>query len=149
MARCIVCGRTLKNPKYAKISIGPVCLKKREEGNMQYSINDNDTEYVAYDGGDIVLKRKGAYQKTVNVPRLLVIHSPAGFEWGYAGSGPADLALNILLICCCTRFEAELWHQDFKSKFIVNVPKEGGIIHKAKIMNYIDQQRLKQLRDEE
>lgn len=23
-------------------------------------------------------------------------HSPTGFEWGYSGSGPADLALSIL-----------------------------------------------------
>ncbi|MBT9252140.1 MAG: hypothetical protein KM296_00220 [Brockia lithotrophica] len=23
-------------------------------------------------------------------------HSPTGFEWGYGGSGPADLALSIL-----------------------------------------------------
>jgi len=26
-----------------------------------------------------------------------VIHSPAGFAWGYGGSGPADLAYNLLL----------------------------------------------------
>lgn len=26
----------------------------------------------------------------------LVVHSPTGFEWGYHGSGPADLALSIL-----------------------------------------------------
>ena len=26
----------------------------------------------------------------------VVFHSPTGFEWGYAGSGPADLALSIL-----------------------------------------------------
>lgn len=26
----------------------------------------------------------------------LVLHSPDGFEWGYQGSGPADLALAIL-----------------------------------------------------
>ncbi len=25
-----------------------------------------------------------------------VIHSPNGFEWGYEGSGPADLALSIM-----------------------------------------------------
>lgn len=31
-----------------------------------------------------------------NVPCLVVHHSPDGFEYGYAGSGPADLALNIL-----------------------------------------------------
>jgi hypothetical protein len=26
----------------------------------------------------------------------LVLHSPTGMEWGYLGSGPADLALSIL-----------------------------------------------------
>lgn len=26
----------------------------------------------------------------------MVHHSPSGFEWGYGGSGPADLALSIL-----------------------------------------------------
>lgn len=30
-----------------------------------------------------------------NVPHLVVEHSPSGFEWGYGGSGPADLALNV------------------------------------------------------
>ncbi len=29
--------------------------------------------------------------------RRIVWHSPTGFEWGYAGSGPADLALNLLV----------------------------------------------------
>ena len=28
--------------------------------------------------------------------RHVAWHSPDGFEWGYAGSGPADLALSIL-----------------------------------------------------
>lgn len=28
--------------------------------------------------------------------RHVVLHSADGFEWGYAGSGPADLALSIL-----------------------------------------------------
>ena len=30
-----------------------------------------------------------------NVPIKVVHHSPAGIEWGYHGSGPADLALNL------------------------------------------------------
>ena len=34
---------------------------------------------------------KGAY----DLPHV-VVHSPTGFEIGYAGSGPADLALSIL-----------------------------------------------------
>ena len=32
-----------------------------------------------------------------------VWHSPIGFEWGYGGSGPADLALNILLAATTDR----------------------------------------------
>lgn len=28
--------------------------------------------------------------------RHVVRHSPTGFEWGYGGSGPSDLALSIL-----------------------------------------------------
>jgi len=31
-----------------------------------------------------------------NVPRSAIYHSPTGFEFGYGGSGPADLALCIL-----------------------------------------------------
>lgn len=30
-----------------------------------------------------------------NVPHNIVYHSPTGFEWGYGGSGPTELALNL------------------------------------------------------
>jgi hypothetical protein len=33
---------------------------------------------------------------TSNVPHLVTYHSPTGFEFGYRGSGPADLSLNIV-----------------------------------------------------
>lgn len=38
----------------------------------------------------------GALYGDVQALQHLVHHSPDGFEWGYAGSGPADLALAIL-----------------------------------------------------
>jgi hypothetical protein len=60
-------------------------------------------------------------------------HSPSGFAWGYGGSGPADLALNILewvlrqegyggeTIRCaagtCFRLAWQL-HHDFTWRFI-------------------------------
>ena len=31
-----------------------------------------------------------------NVPLHAVHHSPEGFNWGYLGSGPSDLAMNII-----------------------------------------------------
>ena len=46
--------------------------------------------------GDIFLRRLPTGDGVVNVPVRVMHHSPSGIEWGYAGSGPADLALNIL-----------------------------------------------------
>ncbi len=36
-------------------------------------------------------------RKRVRPVRHIPFHSPAGFNWGYEGSGPADLALAILV----------------------------------------------------
>jgi hypothetical protein len=41
-------------------------------------------------------------------------HSPTGFECGYGGSGPAQLALALLLAAGATRGEAIRLHQLFK-----------------------------------
>lgn len=57
-----------------------------------------------------------------------VYHSPSGFTWGYGGSGPADLALNILLQVTGDREVAWRYHQDFKWEKIATLPPEGGEI---------------------
>ncbi len=49
-------------------------------------------------------------------------HSPTGFSWGYPGSGPAQLALAILLRYL-PESEAVAFYQDFKFKFIANLPQ--------------------------
>lgn len=43
----------------------------------------------------IIIARDSDGILSTNVPHLVVQHSPTGFECGYGGSGPADLALNI------------------------------------------------------
>ena len=45
-------------------------------------------------------------------------HSPGGFSWGYHGSGPAQLALALLLDCGVDEKWAARHHQDFKLAFI-------------------------------
>lgn len=65
--------------------------------------------------------------------RALWDHSPGGFEWGYGGSGPAQLALAILLDGAVRAGEnpkraAELavrFHQDFKWKHVAKFEREG------------------------
>lgn len=52
-------------------------------------------------------------------------HSPDGFNWGYEGSGPAQLALAILLDMNGREF-AEAHYQQFKSDIIARLPQESG-----------------------
>ena len=50
-------------------------------------------------------------------------HSPSGFEWGYYGSGPSQLALAIL--CAVTDAStAELLHGRFKDEFIGGIARD-------------------------
>lgn len=55
----------------------------------------------------------------------LVNHSPDGFEWGYGGSGPAQLALAIALKFCNKNLALALYHQ-FKWEYIANIPRGQG-----------------------
>jgi hypothetical protein len=78
---------------------------------------------------DIVLKRDENGKPTANVEHKWKAHSPNGFEFGYGGSGPADLALNILIKFGLSRERAWDLHQDFKWRFVARIPKDaGGVI---------------------
>ncbi len=83
-----------------------------------------------------------------NVPWSVIWHSPSGFEWGYGGSGPADLALNILNLFeppgtdgeepeACFDGEASrtalVLHQEFKEDFLAGLPDGGGTIPGSEI----------------
>jgi hypothetical protein len=51
-------------------------------------------------------------------------HSPDGFNWGYRGSGPAQLALAICLLSM-TREEALASYQRFKWDVIAKLPQDN------------------------
>jgi hypothetical protein len=90
----------------------------------------NDTSF------DIVLTRDAGGIAHVNIPQMVAYHSPTGFEWGYGGSGPADLALNILVFYVGMEKAWKL-HQHFKWDFIAVMPKEGGVIKKKDIERWL------------
>lgn len=62
-------------------------------------------------------------------------HSPCGFEWGYGGSGPAQLSLAILLdhFSCDL---AVLLHQRFKSEIIAKLARDGWTITSALVIGW-------------
>ena len=105
----------------------------------------------------LVLQRDGDDDHAIvrtNVPHLVVHHSPSGFEFGYAGSGPADLALNVCqwyLNSVGYRgektqcFDGNCWslawvlHQGFKRAFIEGAPHKGAVIPFNQIKYWFDQ----------
>jgi hypothetical protein len=52
-------------------------------------------------------------------------HSPTGFEWGYGGSGPAQLALAILADALDNDAAACRWHQEFKFTVVAGLPEQS------------------------
>lgn len=62
-------------------------------------------------------------------PRLdLWNHSPTGFEWGYGGSGPAQLALALLADCLGNDEQAVEFHQEFKRTAVANLAGHGWMM---------------------
>ncbi|HVM60188.1 MAG TPA: DUF6166 domain-containing protein [Verrucomicrobiae bacterium] len=49
-------------------------------------------------------------------------HSPTGFEWGYVGSGPAQLALALVADHLGDDEWAIACHQDFRWTVVVKLP---------------------------
>jgi len=49
-------------------------------------------------------------------------HSPDGFNWGYGGSGPSQLALAILLDYFNDPILARKYYQDFKWEIVSKLP---------------------------
>lgn len=52
-------------------------------------------------------------------------HSPTGFEFGYGGSGPAQLALAILSDCCGDELAVQ-YHHAFKWAVIARITSPGA-----------------------
>jgi Family of unknown function (DUF6166) len=68
-------------------------------------------------------------------------HSPTGFEWGYPGSGPAQLALAILVDAIGrTKAEKERalrLHQRFKAAVVVKLPHEKWMLTRSQVLDLV------------
>lgn len=77
-------------------------------------------------------------------PRLdLYNHSPTGFEWGYGGSGPAQLALAILADHLGSGEQALNLHQRFKWAVVAELPHRAWTLTSEQIEEVV--QRFRRL----
>lgn len=161
---CSKCKKPLSNPVSVQAGMGPIC-----RGHGGKDMNNDDCNRNEFSDGDIVGEHDGVlledylvlqriYDTKVhvrtNVPHLVVSHSPNGFEFGYAGSGPADLALNVCQWylnglgyrgkkrqCYDGKCWSLAWilHQDFKRTFIETAHRDGAVIPFSQIKNWFDE----------
>lgn len=120
----------------------------RYEGERMYG---ETRVYVVHDDG-----RRGRLEHRI------FCHSAGGFDWGYGGSGPSELALNLLAHalgdestcprCKGTRryrasrcFECAgvgvadpVWraHQDFKWAFIAGLPENRWSLERSDVLEW-------------
>ena len=60
-------------------------------------------------------------------------HSPTGFEWGYGGSGPAQLALALLADHLNDDEQAVQLHQEFKRAVVTRFPHRAWTLTSEQI----------------
>ncbi len=82
--------------------------------------DDSDVVYVGYRrrGRAIVEKQSDQEQLAPDRSLELANHSPSGFNWGYDGSGPAQLALALLLDYTDDEDVALKEYTEFKTKVV-------------------------------
>ncbi|WP_435182160.1 DUF6166 domain-containing protein [Halorussus sp. AFM4] len=79
-----------------------------------------DVVYVGYRrrGRAVVEKQPGQERVTPQQSLELANHSPSGFSWGYSGSGPAQLALALLLDYTGDEDVALAHYTEFKNRVV-------------------------------
>jgi hypothetical protein len=151
--KCTRCNRTLKKEvMIGGMPYGPVCARKvarpDEEGKESAEGVITGSVFVGkriYEPG---LGPEWGKQLDIEKPSHVVVtadgqpldyrldlrnHSPTGFEWGYAGSGPAQLALA-LCAAVMHRERALECYQQFKFNVVGRLPKDGWTLTREQVL---------------
>lgn len=74
-------------------------------------------------------------------------HSPTGFEWGYCGSGPAQLALALLLDATGEKQLAVDYHQQLKSEVVAGWEEWGWTVSAVSIRLWVEKAKAEDVVD--
>lgn len=84
------------------------------------------------------------YELSPDPSQKLRLHSPDGFQFGYGGSGPAQLSLALLLDATTQPDLALSNYQQFKEEFVASWGDEWSIT-RSEILLWIEQQKKAEL----
>lgn len=165
MARCVICHKPLSKLENILRGMGDVCAAKNQKVFTDLISTGVEEEYITTPPNryGFIFERKEDGTICTNLPHLVIVHSPTGFEWGYGGSGPAETALNVLeyvvrreglskqkvkawngVFCMSLAWR---WHQDFKRTFIANLSQDPGkeVIPYEDVLAWLTAQEKRQL----
>ena len=90
--------------------LGYAAWRREENGDANLS---DEQVFVVRDG----------HVRFLNPRNDLMNHSPDGLSWGYAGSGPAQLALALLMELLNDWERVQPIYQRFKEHFVARIPQ--------------------------
>lgn len=155
--RCACGGLNHGNPKAARGGKGQIEMALTNRKELEYGWGEPptraDVSTRLADKRLVVFTRTADQDARITIDgsaleHRLVVHSPTGLEFGYAGSGPADTALNILALVVPPK-EAMRLHQNFKAQMIAGIPKDGGRFTMGDVAQWIHRQYLAEQSDPE
>jgi len=85
-------------------------------------------------GCTVTVEEDGKPMRTLDLRLDLRQHSPTGPEWGYSGSGPAQLALALAADVLGDDEKAQDLYQRLKFKLIGRLPHEGWVLTEERIL---------------
>jgi hypothetical protein len=88
-------------------------------------------------GCEVVVEENGT-SRPLDLRLDLRNHSPTGPEWGYSGSGPAQLALALAADVLGDDERAQDVYQRLKFKLVGGLPKEGWTLTEDRIRSAIE-----------
>jgi len=118
-------------------AVRPDALETRGEPARVISIAKGK-RYVGriVDGRPIVEIMQGENRRPLPLRLDLARHSPSGFNWGYLGSGPAQLALAILADALADSATAIVKHQLFKRDVISKLARDGWELTREAVLDW-------------
>jgi len=80
----------------------------------------------------VVTVREGGRTRPLRPRHDIRNHSPDGFEWGYGGSGPAQLALALVADCCGAKMAQPVIYQRVKA-LVAKLPADGWTLTEEQV----------------
>lgn len=81
----------------------------------------------------VVIYEDGKRKRPLRLFTSIRNHSPTGFEWGYGGSGPAQLALALVADCCGKKLAIPTIYQWVKASIVSRLPQDGWVLTEEQI----------------